>query len=314
MDAFRFVIILLAFCLFMPHSVLPADDQASSSDAEPVSALQPENVPNTRIEVLSEEDLTRLLDARVTNQPSGTFGPFANMFLVSSRIQLGIGTALVTQNRKIAVASLQSPYPETYHPTMRELLDLIALETSSKWKYEPSGKFLNTDKRLSKPVKGLAIFEFAETVREKPYKIDVAKGWTVRDKGNWVMYVPPDFPVGMDIYEAGTYSTDNKREEKEFLEQVRIDVALMWALRANANATLDDLKPAKIGQFDALFYETLLSGKDGRKFRWRHWVFLDGHKCYFVVSTIPPAAENDIYPDVERMLRSFEVKGAAVAK
>ena len=312
MNASHFTILLLASMAVAPIAAQAKDDPTNNSlDAEPVSALQPENDSVATVAILPDDELEKLLEHRINNQLGGTFAQFANMFLVSSRIQLGTGIALATPSRKIAQTNLQSIYPETYQPTLREILDLAALESFSQWKYETTGKYLNSEKRMTKPVKGLAIFEFTETIREKPYQVSVAKGWTVRDKGNWVMYTPPDFPVGMDIYEAGTYSTDNKREEKEFLEQVRIDVALMWALRVDANATQDDLKPAKIGSFEALSYDTIIRGKDGQKYRWRHWVFLDGPRCYFIASTIPPFFENDLFPDVERMLASFEIKPLA---
>lgn len=309
----RFMIILLAILLCFRSPIL-GEDATTDSQLEPVSALHPENLPGTIVSVLSDEELQTLLNDRIKDHPSGTFAQFGNQFLVNSRIQLGKGVALATPSRKIALTRLQSPYPDNYEPRLRELLDFVALQAFAEWKYESTGKYIDRGDGATKPVRGLAVFEFKEEVREKPYQIEVAKGWTVRDRGNWVMYTPPDFHVGMDIYEAGVYSIDNKRDEKDFLEQIQIDVSLMWALRANANATVEDLKLGKVGRFDASSYDTMIRSKEGQKFRWRHWVFLDGAQCYFIVCTIPPHVEEELFPEIQRMLNSFEIKRPEAAR
>jgi hypothetical protein len=162
-------------------------------------------------------------------------------------------------------------------------------------------------------VSDLAIFEFTPAERERPFIVDLAEGWTSMDKGHWVMYIPPNFPVGMDIYEMGTYSSDEDGSEQDCFNQVRSDVALEWARRVNENAAQTDLKPAKVGAFDALYYESLIPSQLQREVRWRQWVFMDGGQCYFIVSTILPELDERIYPDVKKMLASFRTKAGSRA-
>lgn len=270
------------------------------------SALEPENGPPAKLAVLSEDDLNELLGRRLKGQMGMTFGQFGNMFMVTSRLNIGTGIGLMSENRKIVRSPLQSPFPETYHPTLREFLDAIALQTSSEWKYETTSKYFKSDIKSSKPVEGVAIFEFTAAKRAKPFKITMAEGWKSEDKGNWMMYIPVEFPVGMDIYEMGTYSTENGNDtQQEFLDKIRLDVALDWAKRVSPRAKASDLKEAKVGKFEALHCDVLLKGQDKKEIRWRHWVFMDGSKCYFVVSTILPKYEDAIYPDVKEMLESF---------
>jgi len=301
--------IVAVFIGFVLISALNADQTANGAEDEtipaPASALEAENLPEATLAVLTDEELKKLLGYRLGGEMGGTLAQFANMFMVTSRLRIGTGVGLMTESSRISKSELQSPFPESYHPTLRELLDAIALQTFSDWKYETTSKYFKSDVKEPSPVKGVAIFEFSKTKRKKPFKISLAQGWKANDKGNWVMYVPPQFPVGMDIYEMGTYSTKDKAGETEFLERIRTDVALEWANRVNPKAIKADLKPAKAGQNEALFYETLLKGQNKKEFRWRHWVFMVGNRCYFIVSTIPPDLDGEILPDVEKMVESF---------
>ena len=198
-----------------------------------------------------------------------SFRQFANVFLVSSRIHLETGVGLMTEYDEIANAPLQSPFPSSYQPTLRELLDAIALQTFSQWKYDASSKYFSSEVPHKAPVEGLAIFEFTKAKREKPFEVTLAEGWKAIDKGNWVMHVPPDFPVGMDIYEMGTYSSPETTTGPEFADKIRSAVALESAQRVNEKATPGDLKPAKVGTFDALYYESMIPSQLDKEVKWR---------------------------------------------
>jgi hypothetical protein len=191
---------------------------------------------------------------------------------------------------------------------LREFLDAIALQTTSEWKYDPSSKYVKNEVEPNVPIEELAIFDFTATNREKPFEVTLVDGWKAVDKGNWLMCVPPSFPVGLDIYEMGNYSSADKATESAFRNKVRAAVALEWAQRVKENAVPDDLKRAKIATFDALFFESMIPSQLGKQIRWRQWVFMVDNKCYFVVSTILPEFENKIFPDVEKILASFRVK------
>ena len=198
-------------------------------------------------------------------------------------------------------------FPAFYKPTLRELLDVLALETSSDWKYDPTSKYFRSDAETG-PVEGLAVFEFTKTTRKKPFAVALAKGWKATDKGNWLMLVPPMFPLGIDIHELGSYSSDDKAKEKGLLAKVPIEVSLEWARRAQDKVDPNELKPAKVGAYDALYFETMMLMRDGSTIHWRQWVFMAGNRCYFVISTIVPQLDDRIFPDVKAMVASFKIK------
>ncbi|MCE9547257.1 MAG: hypothetical protein K8T25_17435 [Planctomycetia bacterium] len=255
---------------------------------------------------LTPEQQDEFLKTRLSGAMGNKFHQFSNMFLVTSRINLPMGVGLMTSSREVADADLRSPFPESYQPTMREFLDTIALQSHAQWKYEPTGKYIDTDEP-NRPIQDLAVYEFTPVKRVKPFKVTLAEGWKSEDKGNWVMLIPPSFPVGMDIYEMGTYSTDDKTKEKELFDKVRTDVALQWAQRVN-DTHVEDLKSVKIGSHDALFFTAMVPSHIGKDLRWRQWVFMENNRCYFVVSTILPELDKKIYPDVEKMLSTLETK------
>ena len=282
------------------------DPPATDAKDEDEEKTEKEDYQRSKLAVLSEEQLNELLDLRLNGQLGMTFGGFMKIFLVQSRLNLGTGIGLLTDDKKIVGSELQPMFPESYQPTLRELLDGIALQTFSEWKYDREKQFIQTAKAQDKPIVGVVNFHFQRAKRKKPFTVKLADDWTMNDKGHWVMYSPPSFPVGMDIYEFGRYST--KQEDKAaFFEKVRSDVALEWAERVNPGTMLDDLKPEKVGKYEALYFEKLLKG-NGKKIRWRHWVFMVDDRCFFVVSTIPPNLEDEIFPDVQAMIQSFKME------
>ena len=283
----------------------PAGD---SSTVDPKREMDEHKNASSIIKPLTAEQQEQLLAARLDGGMGYSFRQFANMFLVSSRIQFGTGIGLMTSDKEIAEVPLQSPFPASYKPTLGEFLDAIALQTFSEWKYDPSSKYFESEVDHEAPVEGLAIFEFTKTKREKRFAVTLPDGWKTIDKGNWVMHVPPSFPVGMDIYEMGTYSSDEEVTQEDFASKIRSAVALEWAQRVNEKAKQEDLKPAKVGIFDALFYESMIPSQLDKEIRWRQWVFIANNKCYFIVSTILPEHEDEIIPDVQKMVASFRIK------
>ncbi len=290
--------------LILVCSPSPADPQGPG---ETKPADEAGKRPSAFLKPLTKEQQDKLLKERLDGGMGGSFSQFSNMFLVMSRIKLPYGVGLMTSSREIAKTELQRVFPEFYKPTLREFLDAIALQTSSEWKYDPTSKYFQSDVE-SGPVEGLAMFEFTATKREKPFEVALAKGWKSTDKGNWVMYVPPTFPLGMDIHELGSYSSDDKTKEKELLTKVPTEVSLEWAKRAKDKVDPKELKPAKVGPYEALYFETMMPLRDGSTIRWRQWVFMVDNKCYFVISTILPQFEDRIFPDVQAMVASFKIK------
>lgn len=273
-----------------------------SAPAQKPSAEPP---PGAKVKQLSKEEVDQLLSQRLEGGMSFTFNQFANMFLVNSKILLGEAVGLVTGSEKVAKSPLMSPFPQFYKPTLREFFDAIGLQTFSEWKYDPSGKYMvNKTKHAAE----MAIFEFSEHERKKPYELSMAKGWANSDRGNWTMYSPPTFPVGLDVYEMGTYSSADKSSQAELFKKVPGEVALEWAKRVQPKATREDLKTAKVGPYDAVYYESMVKSQMKKPVHWRQWVFMVGHTCYFVVSSILPEMDSKIYPDVEQMLKTFHAQ------
>ncbi|MFH1022858.1 MAG: hypothetical protein V1809_05675 [Planctomycetota bacterium] len=263
--------------------------------------------PPVLVKPLAKEQQDKLLQGRLDGGMENSFRQFSNMFLVMSRMKLAYGVGLMTSSPEIANTELHTVFPEFYKPTLREFLDMIALQTSSTWKYDPTSKYFESDVE-SKPVEDLAMFEFTKTKREKPFQVTLPKGWKANDKGNWMMFVPPIFPLGMDIHELGSYSSDDKIKEKELLKRVPIEVSLEWAKRTKDKVDPKELKSAKVGPYDALYFETMMPFLDESTVRWRQWVFMVDNKCYFLVSTIYPKYEERIFPDVQKMVESFQIK------
>lgn len=259
------------------------------------------------VKQLSKEDVDKLLAERLDGGMGYSFKQFANMFFVSSHLAFGKSVGLVSSSEKISKTILQSPFPRTYRPTLREFLDAIALQTSSQWKYNPTGKYMRNKIGHKQKSAEMAVFEFSEQERTKPYEITLAKGWTSTNKGNWTMFSPPEFPVGLDIYEMGTYSASSKSAEDELFKTIPKDVAMEWAKRVSPKAKADDFKTAKVGEYDCIFFESIVKSQIKKDVHWRQWVFMVGNKCYFIVSSILPELESKIYPDVEAMLKTFRI-------
>lgn len=304
----RFVMFFAGATAFAVGNFFIAPSSGQEKKSTPPATSSSAKPAKTEIKPLNAEQQKKLLATRLKGGMESSFGQFANMFLVLSRIQLGQGIALMTSDREISQTELQSPFPDFYQPTLAEFLDAIALQTHSQWKYDPSDKYFKSEVKHDTPVEGLAIFEFTKTERKKPFDVTLAKGWKRLDKGNWLMLVPPTFPVGLDIYEMGTYSTDDKAKQADLLKKVQREVSLEWARRVSKDAAPEKLKTTKVGLYDALFFEAMIPSQLNKEIRWRQWVFMVDSKCYFVVSTILPELEEQIFPDVEKMLASFKVK------
>jgi hypothetical protein len=54
------------------------------------------------------------------------------------------------------------------------------------------------------------------------------------------------------------YSSDDSDAEQDFFTKVRAEVALEWAQRVHKQATADDMQAAKVGPYDALYFEALV--------------------------------------------------------
>ncbi len=266
------------------------------------------------LKLLSPAELEKLLDMRLKGGMEGKMNQFANMFFVESRIELGTCITLSGETKEIGATELQPVFPSSYQPTLREFLDVIALQTSSTWSYRKEKQQYSTTDKAGKMSESVAVISFDPVKRSKPYEVKLAEGWKAEDRGHWMAYIPKEVPFGMDIYELGTYSTDKKDADAALFTDIRQAQSLEWAQRVKKSVKAEDLKPAKVGDFDALFYEAMVPSQLGADVHWRQWIFMVGNKCYFIVSTIMPDEEKAIFPAVEAMVKSFKVRTATTEK
>jgi hypothetical protein len=62
----------------------------------------------------------------------------------------------------------------------------------------------------------------------------------------------PSLPVGMDVYEMGTYSSDEKASEAELFRKIPVEVSLEWMGRIGQDVGPEGLYPdveAMLGSF-----------------------------------------------------------------
>ena len=295
-------IILLFLLALLGLSLVPSP--AEEAGKKPTEFKVP-------LKVLSDEAQAKLLARRLEGSMGNSFGAFANMFMVRSQMDLKVCVGLKGMSKEIVQAELQPVFPEFYKPSLKELLDAMALQTFSEWSYRKEDQFASSSKAETQEDDHVVIFSFtpvlAEAKSRKPYSVELAMDWKSEDRGHWLACIPPTFPVGMDVYEMGTYSAAKKADEEALFTKVRAKVALEWAKRVKNDAKAEDLKPAKVGGYEALHFDALIPSQDGKDVRWRHWVFMVDNACYFIVSTIFPEMEEQLYPDVKKMLGSFTV-------
>ncbi len=159
---------------------------------------------------LTEDQKGKLLAMRVNSGIAKTFRLFSPLFLLSSRLDLPYGVAVMTSSPNIAKTELQPVFPDFYMPTLREYLDAIARQTSSEWKYDPTSKFYKSEVDNG-PAENLAIFEFTEVKRPEPFKVDLPKGWKAMRQGSRSVFVPSDQSARFLIVERGSYSVRRRK-------------------------------------------------------------------------------------------------------
>ena len=300
------LILLLGFACSLESK---AEDSIKKPEPEKGQAVE----KRAPLKVLTQPELAKLLSRRVQGGLGHTFAQFANMFMVSSHLGTGISVGLTTPDETVAKTELQDAFPHFYKPTLSELLEAIAMQTFSKWSYETKDQFVSATTDDAKPNDSVVIISFNRFIpgkpRTKPFSVTPAKGWTHEDRGNWETYIPAIAPVGMDIYEMGQYSTKKRDGQAALMNRVRREMSLDWAHRVKPEAAEADLKPAKVGEFEALHFDAMVPANDGRKVHWRQWVITAGDRCYFIISTLFPDQEERLLPDVEEMLRTFALSG-----
>lgn len=233
---------------------------------------------------LSAQEQTAFLSRRTGSGMLGTFDSFCSLLYATQDV------AIHTDSRAVNGTGLDSPFPEFYKPTWSELFDSIARQTLSSWTYDPK----------------LDYWVFSKPPQPLPYEIVIADKWQSEDTGSYVGYRPAIAPVGMDIYMMGTYSVSEEGGKAEDLyAKVREDIALRFAAVFKKDVTTKEMSLVKVGDLNALHFK-IASPQNG--VIWRQWAIVESGRAFVIVSAIKPEQDAQIFPDVEKMIKTFKMK------
>jgi hypothetical protein len=231
---------------------------------------------------LTSEQQKDLLSRRLPSGAiTGTFGTFGSF------LYAGLDVAIHTDDKEIGDTELHSPFPDFYKPTFKELLDTIALQTKSSWKYDSQRDF----------------WVFAKPANPKPFAITLADKWIANDRGIYTSYKPPTYPVGMDIYYYGVYSVDDRKDEPALWEKIRNSWAIGFASNFKRGISITEMQKVGVDGVEALYFETP-TPRPG--VIWRQWAFVKSGKAFVIVSTLP-SDDKQLLSNVEAMVKSFRV-------
>lgn len=235
-----------------------------------------------RVPLNAEEQKKFLAQRLPSGAVIGTFSAYGSFLYAALDI------AIHTNDAVIAETELHPPFPEFYKPTVKELLDAIALQTKSSWVYD------------SKTV----YWTFAKPAAAKPFSLQLAGKWTGGDdRGIYVSYRPPTFPVGMDIYYYGSYSTDDASQQTAMWERIRNSWATGFASHLKRDVKISDMQPTSVDGVEALYFQAP-TPRPGAM--WRQWALVKGGHAFVIVSTLP-IDNKELLADVEAMVKSFRV-------
>jgi len=229
----------------------------------------------------AEQQKTLLARRLPSGAITGTFATYGSFLFA------GLDLAIHTDDKEIGSTELHSPFPDFYKPTIKELLDTIATQTESSWSYDSKTDY----------------WVFAKPAATKPFSLTLAEGWTANDRGIYVGYKPPTFPVGMDIYYYGVYSSDDASQQEPTWKRIRNSWATGFASRLKPGVTISEMKPVSVDGVESLYFESPTPRPGGM---WRQWSLVKNGHAFVIVSTLP-VDDKKLLADVESMVKSFRV-------
>ncbi|MGD8451342.1 MAG: hypothetical protein PVJ57_05935 [Phycisphaerae bacterium] len=245
---------------------------SSTEDATPTSAWLDD--PDRRARFLSSRRRSPMM--------MGSFDAMVSFWLAVHDVPVSCET------EEVAETEMWTNFPEFYQPTWTEYFNAVARQTYTHWYYK--------DARLG--------FMFVEPSLPLPFFLEVADGWEVENYGHWIKFVPPQAPVGMDVYMLGEYSAEPGEDEAALFERVRREWALSWAHMLDPQCTVDAMTTVQVDGADALFWE---GQHPETHVILRQWVFLKHGMCFAIFTAMAPELEDAIWPDVQAMVKSFTV-------
>jgi hypothetical protein len=247
-----------------------------------LTALSGGVVASQKRSALKPEEQKKFLARRLPSGAiTGTFGAYGSFLFAALDI------AIHTNDKEIGNTELHSPFPGFYKPTIKELLNAIALQTKSSWTYDSQTDY----------------WTFAKPAAAKPFSLTLADRWTGDDRAFYVSYRPPSYPVGMDIYYYGTYSSDDPSQQSAVWERVRNSWAIGFASHLKRDITISEMQRVSIDGADALYFHAP-APRPGVV--WRQWALVKNGHAFVIVSSLPTDDKN-LLTDVESMVKSFRL-------
>ena len=261
----------------------PSSNMSSQSEPCPTSAAEETpDVGGTWALLADPAWRAKFLESRRPAMVLGSFDSMVSLWYAVS------GIPVSCESRQVAETVLWTNFPEFYEPTWTEYFNAIARQTHTHWYYK--------DERYG--------FMFVAPPLALPFTVQVADGWRTEHYGHWVKYVPQQAPVGMDIYMLGEYSVDSGEDQEALFNRVRREWALAWAQLLDPDCTLDNMKTVQVAGVDALFFE----GQHSKtQVLFRQWILVKRGMCFAIFSAVKPELESQVWPDVQKMVRSFDV-------
>lgn len=232
---------------------------------------------------MTPAELEVFLKKRTSGQIFGSFDSYTSLLWAMQEV------GVWNQGTDIGGVELQCPFPETYRPTWKELMDVLARQVDCSWRYNhDTGYWVFERKRM-----------------EAPFSLTMAKGWTRRDEGQSVVFVPPIAPVGMDVYVLGHFSSGDPKKLPEVFANARKHSSMLFARRFKSGVTEKDFSSEKVCGETALYFSTP-TPRDS-KLKWRQWAFVKSGWSFIVASVISQENEPQLLPDVKAMIASLQV-------
>lgn len=233
---------------------------------------------------ISAEAQKELLATRLDQSPiRGNFGSLGSWLYTFHDL------AIHTDHKEIGDIKLGSPFPNGYKPTWREVFETVATQTRTTWAYDAKRNY----------------WLFTPTEFSPAFDIKIADDWTSKNMGIYIGYKPSTFPVGMDIYQLGTYSADDPKDEAKLFEESRNDLALRFARGFDKKISAKDMKIVKVDGVDALYFEAIPPQR--KEIIWRQWALVKNGKGFVIVSSLRKQ-DKKLISDVQAMVESFKVK------
>jgi hypothetical protein len=229
-----------------------------------------------------EKFLQETFDGRTTY---GTFNGFvSSLYAFDSKLQ-------VFGSKSIVNKAVNNVFPDFYKPTVREILNMVAWQTGSKWKFDEEHHQ----------------YEFIEYPITYPFKLNLSKDWSHKYMGMYVGFAPKGSPVGMDIYYFGQITVPEGKDSAVFYRDMRkfYSTLVMKAYRASVIPDPDkEMVELTIAGHPALYWQPE-KGYGGMSGLWRQWsVTIDGH-AFLIVSSMEENNRDQVWHDVDEMLISF---------